>query len=123
MKLFKREPKIIQVSEIRNSDDTIFDVSSLDILKTYCDIIYETKEAYFGCIRDGTFRLRKPNFKPDILKAKSLTLNTGSTMIYLDFETLVKISELYNANIWELAESYVIVGPGIYWLAEKQKER
>lgn len=120
--ILKRKLTVIKVAELQpGSDQTILDVKNLGFLKERFSRIFEAPNAYFGVEGNLVFRVKKKSFGPKVLKAESLAYEPSTTVIHTSFEALSEIAQKYSAEIFELADSYALVYPGLIWLARKEK--
>ena len=118
MKFFKK-PKIIPAHFFLSSEESLFDVQSLNILERNCKRIYETPGAFYGFVEDGVLRFRKINARPLILKAEMITIDPSTTSVFMSIDTLFNLAEKYRLLTWELDDRYLVLANGEYWHAMK----
>ncbi|MCK4478431.1 hypothetical protein KAU88_07905 [Candidatus Bathyarchaeota archaeon] len=118
-----RKPKAIQIETLHLDGEVLFDLKSLDQLKKISNKIYESPHAFYATNYDGVHRVKKENFKPVIYQVKTLVLEPGQTQIYVNFKTIIELSDKFGTPIWETDSYFLILGAGTAFFCAKEEKK
>lgn len=122
MRFLNRKPRIIKIRELTPYDEPVIDVADFNELIDNFKELYETERAFYGRNEDGIFRFRKANFKPKIRKVQAVTYDPAESMVFLSVEGLMELACDYEGQVLETDQAFLIMTPGIVFIAEKKKE-